>query len=290
MTRHTARYLATCLLASALGLHGALADDKSDPVVAKVGTDLIHLSDVTTAAESLPAQARQMPRDQLLPKVLEQLVDTHVLALEARKMGIDKDPIVQRALREVQERALVSALLEREVGPHVTDAAVKERFDKDVGNQPPMQEVHARHILVEDEATAKKIIAELKKGGDFAALAKKYSTDPGGAAPGGDLGFFRKEEMVPEFATAAFAMKPGEISAVPVHTQFGWHVIKLEERRTAPPPSFEQSHDQLRQKMIQEGVQAVIAKARADVKIERFNMDGSVPKATDGAEQPQPAK
>jgi peptidyl-prolyl cis-trans isomerase C len=102
--------------------------------------------------------------------------------------------------------------------------------------------------------------------------------------------------MVPEFAAAAFAMKPGEISQVPVHTQFGWHVIKLEERRTAPPPSFEQSHDEIRQKMIQEGVTAVIAKARDGVKIERFNMDGTVAKpptpapVTAAPPAPAPAK
>ena len=207
--------------------------------------------------------------------LLDQVIDGQALLIEARKNGLDKDPVVSRQMTDASDRALQSALIGREVGPTLSEAAIRARYDRDIAGKPGEEEVHARHILVADEAEAKKIIAELKKGGDFAALAKKYSTDPGGAQ-GGDLGFFRKEEMVPEFAEAAFAMKPGEISTVPVHTQFGWHVIKLEERRTAPPPSFEQSHDQLRQKLIQEGVQAVIAKARADVKIERFNMDGSV--------------
>ncbi len=257
----------------------------ADPIVAKVNDHVIRQSDVKAAAETLPENARGMPAQVLLPMLLDQVIDGQALLIEARKMGLDKDPVVSRQMSDASDRALQSALIGREVGPTLTDAAVRARYDRDIAGKPGEEEVRARHILVADEADAKKIIAELKKGGDFAALAKKYSTDPGGAQ-GGDLGFFRKEEMVPEFASAAFAMKPGEVSQVPVHTQFGWHVIKLEERRTAPPPSFEQSRDQLRQKMIQEGVTAAIAKARAEVKIERFNMDGSVPKATDTAVPP----
>ena len=157
-----------------------------------------------------------------------------MLAQEARKQGIDKDPAVQRTLRDVEERALVSALLEREVGPHVTDAAVKERFDKQTASEPPAQEVHARHILVEDEATAKKIIAELKKGADFATLSKQYSKDAAAVEQGGDLGYFKATDMVPEFSKAAFALKDNEVSPVPVHTQFGWHVIQTLDHRAAP--------------------------------------------------------
>jgi len=288
-SRTAAHFLASGLLALGLTLSSARADDKPDPVVAKIGTDVIHLSDVTTAADTLPAQARQMPREQLLPKVLDQLVDSHVLAVEARKKGIDKDPNVLRILKEVQERALVSALLEKEVGPHVTDAAVKERFDKEIGGQPPLQEVHARHILVDDEATAKKIIAELKKGGDFAALSKQYSKDAAAVEQGGDLGFFKATDMVPEFSTAAFALKDKEISPAPVHTQFGWHVIQTLDHRAAQPPTFEQSKDQLRQQMINEEVRKALTQARADVTVERFNLDGTPVKATDQA-VPPPAK
>ena len=257
----------------------------SDPIVAKVNDHVIHQSDVKAAAETLPENARGMPAQVLLPMLLDQVIDGQALLIAARKSGLDTDPVVSRQMSEASDRALQSALIGREVGPTLSDAAVRARYDRDIGGKPGEEEVHARHILVADEAEAKKIVAELKKGGDFAALAKKHSTDPGGAQ-GGDLGFFRRAEMVPEFATAAFAMKPGEFSSAPVHTQFGWHVIKLEERRTAPPPSFEQSRDELRQKLIQEGVQSVIARARAEVKVERFNMDGSVPKATDSAVPP----
>ena len=257
-----------------------------DPIVAKVNDHAIHQSDVKAAAETLPESARGMPGPVLLPMLLDQVIDGQALLISARKSGLDKDPTVSRQMTDASDRALQSALIGREVGPTLTEAAVRARYDRDIASKPGEEEVHARHILVAEEAEAKKIIAELKKTGDFAALAKKYSTDPSGAAQGGDLGFFRQGEMVPEFAAAAFAMKPGETTLVPVHTQFGWHVIKLEERRTAPPASFEQSRDELRQKLIQEGVTAVIARARAGVKVEKFNMDGSVPTATDSAAPP----
>ena len=258
----------------------------TDPIVAKVNDHAIRQSDVKAAAETLPESARGMPGPVLLPMLLDQVIDGQALLISARKSGLDKDPAVSRQMTDASDRALQSALIGREVGPTLTEAAVRARYDRDIASKPGEEEVHARHILVAEEAEAKKIIAELKKSGDFAALAKKYSTDPSGAAQGGDLGFFRQGEMVPEFATAAFAMKPGETTLVPVHTQFGWHVIKLEERRTAPPASFEQSRDELRQKLIQEGVTAVIARARAGVKVEKFNMDGSVPTATDSAVPP----
>jgi peptidyl-prolyl cis-trans isomerase C len=267
----------------------ARAVDAPDPIVAKVGTDVIRLSDVTAAVQTLPPQARQMPSDQIMPKVLDQLVDTRVLALEARKEGIDKDPGVQRTLRDVQERTLVSAMLEKDVGPLVNDAAVKARFDKDVSTRPVVQEVHARHILVDDEATAKKIIAELKKGGDFNVLSKQYSKDAAAVEQGGDLGYFKASDMVPEFSTVAFSLKDKEVSPNPVHTQFGWHVIQTLDHRAAQPPTFDQAKDQLRQQMISEEVHKTLAKAHADVVVERFNMDGTAVRATD-AVVPPPAK
>ena len=160
------------------------------------------------------------------------------------------------------------------------------RYDQDIAGKPGEEEVHAKHILVDNEAEAKKIIAELKGGARLRALAKQYSKDPSGAQQGGDLGFFKKDEMVPEFAAAAFALQPGQVSPEPVHTQFGWHVILLVERRRAEPPSFDQAHDELRQKMIQEGVQKAVAKARASASVEKFNLDGSPVRATDTAEPP----
>ena len=193
---------------------------------------------------------------------------------------------MQRQVAAAEDRALQTAMLSKEVGPSVTDDAVHARYDQEIAGKPGEEEVHAKHILVDNEAEAKKIIADLKGGADFAALAKQHSKDPGGAQQGGDLGFFKKGEMVPEFATAAFALQPGQVSQTPVHSQFGWHVILVVERRRGEPPSFDQARDELRQKMIQEGVQKVVAKARASVAVEKFNLDGSPARATEQAEPP----
>jgi peptidyl-prolyl cis-trans isomerase C len=231
-----------------------------------------------------------MPPQQLYPLLLDQLVDAQALLVEAKKSGLDKDPEVQRTMQMAGDRTLASAMLNKVVRPQVTDEAVKARYDQDFANKPGEMEVHARHILVPDEATAKKIIADLKKGGDFVALSKQYSKDPGAAAQGGDLGFFKKTDMVPEFADAAFAMKDNDITPAPVKTQFGWHVIQTLEHRTSQPPAFEQERDELRQKMVQAAVQKEVAQARKDVTVETFNMDGSPVKATDTAEPPPAAK
>ncbi len=265
---------------------GTASPAPADPVVAKVDGQPIHLSDLKDAAQALPANLQGLPQQTLYPMLLDQMIDSRALVSEAHKSGLDKDPAVQRQVQAAEDRALQSAVLNKEVTPSVTDEAVRARYDKEVAGKPGEEEVHARHILVDSEAEAKKIIGQIKGGADFAALAKQYSKDPGAAQQGGDLGFFKKDEMVPEFANAAFALQPGQTSQEPVHSQFGWHVIQVVERRRAEPASFEQARDELRQKMIQEGVQKAVAKARAAASVEKFNLDGSQSRATDTAEPP----
>jgi peptidyl-prolyl cis-trans isomerase C len=262
---------------------------KPDPVVAKVDQIEIHLSDISDAASALPEQYRNMPAPMLFPMLLDQVVDRTALVALARKQGLDKDPKVQRQVALAEDMALQNALLSRTIGPQLSDAALHARYDHDIASKPTEDEVHARHILVASEDEAKKIIAELKAGGDFAALAKAHSTDPGGAQ-GGDLGFFKKGDMLPEFADAAFALKPGETVEAPVHTRYGWHIIKVEERRKAAVPTFEQSQDELRQQMIHEGVQKEIQEALAGVTVAKFNADGSVPKPEDANPPPAAAE
>ena len=260
-----------------------------DPVVAKVDGAEIRASDVREAMAALPDEYRNLPPNMLFPMMVDQLVDRKALILLAQKQGLDKDPQVARQMTRAADSALQNALLSRDVGPEVNEEKVKARYDATIANKPGPEEVHARHILVNSEDEAKSIIAKLKAGADFADLAKQYSKDPG-AAQGGDLGWFKKDDMVPDFAAAAFALQPGQITDTPVHTQYGWHVIKVEGRRQAPPPSFEQAREQLRQDMIQEGVRKIVAEARQGLTIERFNPDGSTPKATDSAEPPAQSK
>ena len=250
-----ARLFAAIALSGALFAAPVRAQPAADPVLAKVGGQDIRFSDLKSAAETLPPQARSLPPQQLYPMLLEQMIDAQALLVQAQKAGLDKDPDVQRVVRLAQERALESAMLNKVVRPQVTDDAVKARYDQEYAGKPGETEVHARHILVSDEATAKKVIADLKKGGDFAALSKQYSKDPGAAQQGGDLGFFKKSDMVPEFADAAFALKDNDVTPTPVKTQFGWHVIQTLEHRTSQPPAFEQQKDELRQQMVQAAVQ-----------------------------------
>ena len=256
-----------------------------DPVVARVNGSEIRLSDLQDAMQGLPAEYRSMPPQTLYPALVNQLVDLEAVVAMARKQGLDKDPAVRRQMTRAEDEALQSALFHRDIAPMVTDAAVRARYDRDVAGKPGEAEVHASHILVANEADAVAIIAELKKGGDFAAIAKSRSSDPA-AAQGGDLGWFKKGDMLPEFADAAFALQPGQFTDKPVHTQYGWHVIRVEERRTATPPNFEQARDGLRNQMVQDGLQKLVASALAEAKVEKYNLDGSTPRPTDTAEPP----
>lgn len=258
-----------------------------DPVVATVNGKPIHLSDVKQAAESLPANVRALPPEMLYPKLIDSIVSEKALADAARKQGLENDPSVQQQIQAATDQVLDNAYLQKQVAPQVTEAALHAKYDAEYAGKSGTEEVHARHILVPTEAEAKDVIAQLDKGADFATLAKKYSKDPG-SADGGDLGFFKKDDMVPAFADAAFALKDGQYTETPVHTQFGWHVIQVLGHRQAPPPSFEQASAQLKQDILKEGVQKAVADARASADVKVFNLDGTPAKATDTAKPPAP--
>ena len=264
----------------------------SDPVVAKVGSDEIRASDVTDAGAGLPEQLRAMPPQVLYPMLLDQLVDRHALVVAARKQGLQDDPAVERQIARATDLALQNALLSKEIGPKLNEDAIKARYERDYANKPGAEEVHAAHILVPTEQKAKEIIQKLDKGAKFEELAKENSTDPSAKGNGGDLGYFKKGDMLPEFSEAAFSLKPGQVTQAPVKTRFGWHVIKVLDHRTAPAPSLEQVQDQIRQTLIQEGVARVLTQAKAGLQIEKFNRDGTPmaePPATDLPTSGQPA-
>ena len=258
----------------------------ADPVIARVGGSTITMSDLDDAARNLPEQAQAIPKQTLYPMLLDRLISSEALAEEARKQGLDKQPEVKRALEHTVNQTLANALLSRDVGPSITEQAIQAAYDATYKGKPGPEEVHARHILVDSEDQAKKIIVQLKAGADFAKLAAQYSTEPGAKDRGGDLGFFKQTDMVPEFADAAFKLKPGEFTQTPVKTQFGWHVIKVEERRASPAPTLEKVHDELRDQLMQAGVKKSVAAAMQDVKVEQFNLDGSPQRATDQLEPP----
>jgi peptidyl-prolyl cis-trans isomerase C len=245
----------------------------ADPVVARVDKSEIHRSDLVTALNSMPPQVQQMQMSQIYPLLIDRMVDIKLIAAAGRAAGLASDPEVKRKVAEAEDRAIQEAYLDGKVKKQITDEAIRKKYQEELAGNPPEEEVHARHILVAKEEDAKAIIAQLQKGADFATLAKSKSTD-GSAKEGGDLGFFSHDEMVPEFADAAFAMKPGEISKVPVKTQFGYHVIKVEERRKQDAPTFDQAKEAIAGEMQQELTQAAVKELLAKAKVERFDIDG----------------
>jgi len=187
-------------------------------------------------------------------------------AAEAKKVA-DTNEFKQK-LAYARTKLLMESYLQSEAKAAVTDAELHKVYDEAVGQMKSEPEVHARHILVETEDEAKALVAELKKGGDFAELAKAKSKDPG-ASDGGDLGWFTKDQMVPEFSEVAFKLDKGQLSD-PVKSQFGWHVIKVEDKRMRQPPEFEKVRDQLENFVVRRQQSAVITKLRAEGKIERI--------------------
>jgi len=246
----------------------------TDAVVGRVEGTEIRRSEVITVMEGLPEQYRSLPPAYLFDLVLSQMIDRKLMATAAEKANIGEDPVVKKRVAEARERALQEVYVGREVEKGMTEEKLRDAYKKMIADNPAGEEIRARHILVATEDEAKGLVAELKKGTDFATLAKTKSTGPS-AATGGDLGFFKKEDMVPEFTEAAFALKPGAYTETPVKSQFGWHVIKLEERRTAPPPEFEASKDELRQQVARDTITAMVEKLRSNAKVEQFDMDGN---------------
>ena len=201
--------------------------------------------------------------------VLAFLIDMKIVAKAAEDKKIEDRDDFKARLAFTRNRLLMDNLLASEGKAATTDEAMKKVYEDAAKQIAGEQEVHARHILVETEDEAKAIEAELKKGADFAELAKKKSKDPG-ASDGGDLGFFTKDQMVPEFSAVAFALEPGKISD-PVKSQFGWHVIKVEEKRNRKAPDFEQVKRQIETYVTRKAQAEYVAKLREAAKVERMD-------------------
>jgi peptidyl-prolyl cis-trans isomerase C len=248
-----------------------------DPVVATVNGQPIRLSELEVAQQSLPQQYRSMPLQAVFPALLDRIIDSKLVVQEGKKTKITDDPAFKKRLAFVEEQVIQDYWIQREIAKKVTAEKLRQRYEEKLKSLPSEEEVHARHILVATEDEAKALIAEIKKGVAFDKLAKEKSTDKASGAEGGDLGWFKKSDMVKEFADAAFELKKGAMSETPVKTQFGYHVIQVEDRRKAPPPAYEELADQLREEMAREAVTAQLDLMRSGAKVEKFNIDGSKP-------------
>jgi peptidyl-prolyl cis-trans isomerase C len=245
----------------------------ANTVVARVDGVELRLADVEAAQQSLPPQAQKLPLQQIYPVLLDRLVDGELVTEAGRKEHLDRDPAVQSRLRLYEDHLIQQAYIDHLVKGADSEDQLKAGYQKLLQEQPARDEVHARHILVKTEAEARSLIAQLDKGADFATLAKKYSIDSG-ATSGGDLGYFGRDDMVPAFAAAAFALPVGKYTETPVNTEFGWHVILVEDRRVKKPPTFAEARDQLRHLVARDIIEAKLRELRSGAKIETFGLDG----------------
>ncbi|MDC0033542.1 peptidylprolyl isomerase [Alphaproteobacteria bacterium] len=237
-----------------------------DLVAAIVDGRPIMESDVQSFHQNLPPQFQQVPYEQIRAQLIERMIDQVVVASAAKKAGLHKRADVRRRVATITQSILNEVYMSEKIKGDVTDAKVKDQYQKSIALDSKREEVRARHILVKTRAQAMAIIAEIKRGANFAAVAKAKSTGPS-SRNGGDLGYFEFKQMVPPFSKTAFALRPGEITMEPVQTQFGWHVIKVEDRRIAGSTNFEQASQKIRQKLNEKAYKDTLTGLRAKAKI-----------------------
>ncbi len=244
-------------------------------VVARVNGIEITEGDLAIAAEDPALQMPNVPDEQKRELLTGYMIDLKLGARAAEAAKVGSGAEFARKLAYNRDKTLLDAYLDQEAKKAVTPEAARKLYDETVKSVPVEQEVRARHILVENEDEAKKIATRVKGGEDFAKVAGEVSKDPGSKTDGGDLGFFTKDRMVEPFAEAAFKLEPGQISD-PVKSQFGWHVIKVEEKRTKPAPTFEETKDQVETYLARKAQQDLIMGLRKDAKIEKLDDKGNL--------------
>lgn len=265
--------------AAIMPAHAQDAGAVSDEAVATVNGTPIRYSDLAMADEEMGAALAQLEPQVRFQYLLGMLVDRRIVALQAKEKHIGDDPAVKRRRDYFNEKALRDVYWVQLMQDKVSDEAVSAYYDKNIAKAPAAQEAHARHILVQTKEEAEKAAAEIKDGKSFEAVAKAHSTEPGAAKDEGDLGWFRKGDMVPEFDNAVFAMKPGGVSA-PVKTQFGWHVIQLVEMRDMAKPSLDEAREDIIRTIAREEGQKLMEKLRADAKIEIVGAESAAPSSS----------
>ena len=244
-----------------------------DPVVAIVNGQKILRSDIKEAQQLLPRQYQSVPLEEMFPALVDSIIDTKLAAADARTQKLHEGPFFLTRINRIEEQLLQRIVLQQEMSRKIKGDVLHERYKKMVERLKRKEEIHARHILLKSEEEARTAIEELDKGADFAALAMKKSTGPSGSK-GGDLGFFGKGQMVPEFEKAAFEIENGKYSLEPVKTNFGYHVIMVEGRRKAKVPNYESVVDKLRDEISQERGTSYVARLRKTAIVERFTFDG----------------
>jgi peptidyl-prolyl cis-trans isomerase C len=235
---------------------------QEDKVLATVAGEPVTEADLQVAIDDLDQQFARLPEEQRRAAALSAVIEIRLLAAEAKAKGYDKDEAYLRRKAFFDLRSLHSEVVDKEVAGKITDEEIRKRYDAEIAATPPANEVRARHILVPTKEEGDAVVKQLDEGGDFEAIAKEKSKDPGSGAQGGDLGYFGQGQMVPEFEKAAFALDVGSYTKEPVQSQFGWHVIKVEDKRAKQPPAFEQVKEQFRSLLLRENYFALVKQLR----------------------------
>lgn len=263
----------------------AVAED-DDPLVAEVDGHEIYLSDVESARGLLPPRLQSQSLETIYPILVDSLINSYLAAQEARDMGLHKKPEYKKRMARIEDQILERMLLSQVIEAQMTDEQVQKRYDELRAQAENSFELYARHILLGTEDTARMVLEKLQAGEDFAALAKTHSIDSS-ASSGGDLGWFGPGDMVIAFENAAMALSPGETTQAPVQTKYGWHIIKVEERRPLVIPSFEEARPAIANELAATAGKTLMEKLRGDVDITQVGW-AELKKELPPEKQPEP--
>lgn len=244
-----------------------------NPIVARIGPAEIRRGDVLNFIAQLPPQMRQQPIQELFPLALEQTINARILEQKAAGTDIDEQENIQQQIENARANIVRTAFVQQIVEEGITEEAIRSQYEEYVANLNEAREVKARHILVESEEEANDIIQQLAEGANFEDLAREHSIGPS-ASEGGDLGYFAEGQMVPEFSKAAFALEPGNVTQEPIQTQFGWHVIRVEDKRERPTPSLEEVRSLLENEIKRDVLDKRLADWKEDLDIKTYDING----------------
>ncbi|MBH67881.1 MAG: hypothetical protein CMM58_05975 [Rhodospirillaceae bacterium] len=245
----------------------------SEKIVAIVNGETIYLEEILDMAKKLPSQYRKLSLDVVYPSLVDRAVDARLVRDAGRKNGFASDPDVKSRMKQIEGQVISEIFLKKTIMPQLTESALRKIYQESKSQMGGKEQVKARHILLKTEDKARQLIDIIKSGAEFSKVASEHSVGPS-AASGGDLGWFEKEQMVPSFSKAAFALRPGEIVDQPVKTQFGWHIILVEDRRSAKPPSFEEARNQLAAQLSESLLKELMMGLRLKATIQKFTMNG----------------
>ena len=247
------------------------AENNSDRIVAKINGSNLYLSDINNAKKMLDPQVQKYPLKIVYDFLLDDLINNRLITEAARKIGIDREEEIKRQIKDFEKNILYRAFMDRAINREVSNNQLKLKYNEYVKSSSGIEEIRARHILVQTREQALEAIELLKKGSDFSDLAKKISTAPTKII-GGDLGYFGRDSMVSSFSKAAFSVKIGEFTSSPIKTQFGWHIIKVEDKRVKKTEAFENMKAKIIKEIILKREEAFVAKLRKKAKIQKYPM------------------